>query len=207
MILQKATLVQEELINVAVLTRLIAAFCASKKKTLEALPIENLIIEMNLIEPEVVLVDLKPLIMEEVIRVVGNVIKKLEIQNLIKVAIPLEVLQPKTIYRDYVALSTIDQIEFVKMDDIMFCMADGKYTKFYLANGTQLLSSKPLGNYENRVLDVDHFYRIHHSYIINMRFVTRVDKREGLACQMTNGVLIPISKRKQDDFCKFIRLK
>jgi two-component system LytT family response regulator len=207
MSLQKRIIIQEELINIKVLTKLIADFCSSKEKLLPVLPIDSLILESNTIKPNLLFIDIKPLIMQEVIVMVSKVIKKMEFQNLISDKNSQKEVQPKIVYREYVSISSINQIEFIKMADIMFCMADGKYTKFFLVNGDTFLSSKPLGNYEYHVLDVEHFFRIHNSYIINMRFVSRVDKKEGIACEMQNGVSIPISKRRFQDFCKFIKLK
>lgn len=202
MIIPEALVTQEELINVNALTKLITNYCKDQKSIINEQTSENLILEIDPIKPDITLLDIKPLIMTEVVKAVNDIIKNLEFQNLISIE-----EESKPIYREYVAISSLDKIEFVKMADIMFCMADGKYTKFYLANGNSFLSSKPIGNFEYRVLDIDHFFRIHNSYIINMRFVARINKKEGFSCEMLNGFSIPISKRRQQDFNKFIRLK
>ena len=202
MIPPKAVIIEEELINVKALTKLIANYCKDQRSISSKQSDENIILEINSIKPDIALLDIKPLILIEVVKAVSNIIKNLELQNFI----PIEE-DSKNKYREYVALSSLDQIDFIKMADIMFCMADGKYTKFYLANGNSFLSSKPIGSFEYRVLDSDHFFRIHNSYIINMRFVAKVNKKEGIACEMLNGLSIPISKRRQQDFNKFIRLK
>lgn len=43
---------------------------------------------------------------------------------------------------DYVAIASIDKIELLKIDDIIFCKADGKYTEFYDNKGTKIVSSR-----------------------------------------------------------------
>ena len=204
-----AIIVKEELINIAALTKLVNNYCSTYIIEEESLPIESLLIEINIIKPEIISVDLKPLIMAEVILAVSKIVKKIEKDDFIDLNISSEVdhLNLKSKLRDYVAIASIDEISFLKMEDIMFCKADGKYTRFYLANGTSCISSRNIGDYEDRILDESCFFRIHNSYIINMRFVARINKREGISCEMLNGLSIPISKRRQDDFSKFMGLK
>jgi two-component system LytT family response regulator len=36
--------------------------------------------------------------------------------------------------RDYVAIATVEEIYFIKMNEIVFCKSDGRYTNFYLQN-------------------------------------------------------------------------
>jgi hypothetical protein len=50
--------------------------------------------------------------------------------------------------RDYVAIATVDEIYFIKMNDIIFCKSEGRYTNFYLQNGKVSISSKNIGDYE-----------------------------------------------------------
>jgi two-component system LytT family response regulator len=210
MIIHNAVIVQEELINIAVLTQLVNNYCTGHKvETVAASPIESVFIEINILNPETILVDLKPLIMEEIILAVSKIVKKIEIKSFIEIQNSEEIAdfnENKT-QREYVAISSIDEINFLKMDDIMYCQAAGKYTKFFLANGDTFMSSKNLGDYEHRVLDHSHFFRVHNSYIVNMRFVARIDKRSGMSCELLNGNIIPISSRKLDKFNRYIRIK
>jgi DNA-binding LytR/AlgR family response regulator len=62
------------------------------------------------------------------------------------------------------------------MNDIKYCQASGKYIKFFLANGDTFMTSKNLGDYEHSLLYCSHFFRVRNSYIVNMRFVARIDK-------------------------------
>jgi len=105
---------------------------------------------------------------------------------------------------EYVAISSVDKIELLKKDEIIFCKADGKYTEFYALNSPKKTSSRNLGEY-SEALD-GNFFRIHHSYIINIKFLVKVIKKDGLYCELVNGHLIPIAKRRQEEFLKFINL-
>jgi two-component system LytT family response regulator len=208
MIVHKAVIVKEELINVAVLTKLISNYCLSKDEIIGGIPIESLILELNVVNPDVIFVDVKPLIMEQVISAVSKVVETMELQQYIdKPSSPLIIQNLNVTCREYVAISTVDEIFFVKMNDIMYCKSDGRYTKFYLENGDTCLSSKNLGDYEGRILDNGSFFRIHNSYVINMRYLKRIIKIDGHSCEMENGFVIPVSKRRQEDFNKFIKIK
>lgn len=209
MILHKALVVKEELINIAVLTKLISNYCLNRDAISVAIPIESLILEINVEDPDIYIVDVKPLIMEQVILAVSKVLEGMEMKQFLeKALVPSLVIQNLQIEcREYVAISSLEEIFFIKMADILYCKADGKYTKFYTVNGETCISSKNIGDYENRVLDSGTFFRIHNSYIINMRHLNRIVKIDGHSCEMQNGQLLPISKRRMDAFYRFIKIK
>lgn len=105
---------------------------------------------------------------------------------------------------DYVAIASVDRIELLKIDEIVFCKADGKYTEFYGAKNMKMVSSRNLGEYTSS-LD-NNFFRIHHSYIVNIRHLLKIIKKDGLYCELSNGYVLPVAKRRQEDFIKFINL-
>ena len=209
MIVHKAIVVKEELINVSVLTKLISNYCLTREAIIESIPIESLILEINIVNPDVIFVDVKPLIMEQVINAVTKVVETMELKKFMeKPENPALIVQNLKIEcREYVAISSVDEIFFIKMENIMYCKSEGRFTKFYLENGDISISSKNIGDYYGRVLDPTSFFRIHNSYIINMKYLNRIVKIDGNSCEMKNGLLITISKRRQDDFNKFIKLK
>ena len=85
-------------------------------------------------------------------------------------------------------------------------MAEGKYTTFFLLGGKKIVSSKNLGEYE-KILDSSYFYRIHHGYIINIRYLISIIKKDGVYCELANRITIPVSKRRQESFNRFIKLR
>lgn len=106
---------------------------------------------------------------------------------------------------EFVAISSLDKIELIPMSEIIFCQADGKYTNFFLINGKKIMSSRNLGEYST-ILD-NYFFRIHHSYIINIRHISKISKKDGYFCELLNGIVLPVAKRRQEEFNKFIKLK
>jgi two-component system LytT family response regulator len=105
----------------------------------------------------------------------------------------------------FIAISSSDKIELIKIEDILYCKADGKYTEFVLVNKHKILSSKNLGEF-NSVLMSNHFFRIHHSYVVNLKQILKITKKDGLYCEFPNGVSLPVAKRRQEEFVRFLKL-
>lgn len=151
---------------------------------------------------------LKPIDFNSIIMAIYKVIKRREMersyqhQKINNLNISNTVNQKN----DYVAVASLEKIELIPMSEIIFCKADGKYTVFILPNGTSIMSSRNLGEY-SAILDDNYFFRIHHSYIINLRHIVKISKKDGYFCELSNGSVLPVAKRRQDDFNKFIKLK
>jgi two-component system LytT family response regulator len=150
---------------------------------------------------------LKPIDFNAVILATYKVIRRTEMegsyqnQKINNINILNSINQPN----EYVAVSSLDKIELIPMSEIIFCQADGKYTNFFLLNGKKIMSSRNLGEY-NSILDHKYFFRIHHSYIINIRHIAKISKKDGYFCELSNGTILPVAKRRQEDFNKFIKL-
>lgn len=151
---------------------------------------------------------LKPIDFNAIILAVYKVIKRTEMERSYQnqKINDINILNSFNHSNDYVAIASLDKIELILMSEILFCQADGKYTNFFLLNGEKIMSSRNLGEYST-LLDNNYFFRIHHSYIINLRHITKISKRDGYFCELSNGIILPIAKRRQDNFNKFIKLK
>ena len=86
---------------------------------------------------------------------------------------------------------------FVKISDILYCEAEGSYTKFYFATETPIIISKNLSTYED-LLSIYGFVRTHHSYLVNASKIKMYDKTDGGTLILTSGHTVPISHRKKD---------
>ena len=107
---------------------------------------------------------------------------------------------------DFIAVSSVDKIDFLQLQDILYLKSDGRYTNFYLDDGTRVTSSKNLGEYE-KILDLSHFFRVHNSYIVNINHIKEIYKTDGGYCLMSSQDSIPIAKRRHDLFLKYLKLK
>jgi DNA-binding LytR/AlgR family response regulator len=150
---------------------------------------------------------IKPLNFNDIILSVYKAIKRIEMELCFQNQKVREINALNTMYQnnEYIAVSSMDKIELIKMDDIIFCKAEGKYTDFFLVNDKKILSSRNLGEY-GAILDPNYFFRIHHSYVINIKHITQISKKDGYSCEFTNGTSLPIAKRRQEEFTKFIKL-
>lgn len=105
-----------------------------------------------------------------------------------------------------IVLKDAENIYFVKTDDILYCMADGTYTKFFLANAKQVLVSKNLKEYEN-ILEPLGFLRTHHSYLVNAGKITMYDKTDGGSLILEGGCSVPVSQRKKESIMQILESK
>jgi two-component system LytT family response regulator len=99
-----------------------------------------------------------------------------------------------------IALPTLTGFVFVNVNDIVRCEADNVYTTFHMADKTTIVVSKTLKDCEE-LLPERNFFRIHHSHLINMKYIKEYMKGEGGAVKMTvDDTSIPVSRNKKDEF-------
>ncbi len=102
-----------------------------------------------------------------------------------------------------IALSTSEGLHLITVTDIKYCESDGPYTTFYLKNAKPILISKNLKEYEE-LLTPFNFFRIHNSYLINLREIKRYIRGEGGQVEMNDGKLLNVSKSHKEEFVKII---
>jgi two-component system LytT family response regulator len=98
-----------------------------------------------------------------------------------------------------ISLSTSEGVEFVPLSQIIRLEAKGPYTTFFMKNGINLMVCKNLKEYE--LLLTDHgFFRLHNSYMVNMKEVKKMIKADGGYAVMNDEAMIAISPKKKDEF-------
>ena len=102
-----------------------------------------------------------------------------------------------------IALPMADGLHVVKVQDIMYCKADRNYTHIYLADKRNILVSKQLKEFEN-LLARHGFFRIHHSALINIRYISKYIRGDGGYVVMKDDCRIEVSRQKKDEFLKLI---
>jgi two-component system LytT family response regulator len=96
-----------------------------------------------------------------------------------------------------IALPTLQEIRYVKVDEISRCEASDNYTKFYTTADEQLLVCKTLKDFAE-LLQPHDFVRTHQSHLVNIHFVKSFLKEDGGALLMKDGTKIPISRQNKD---------
>ena len=99
-----------------------------------------------------------------------------------------------------IALPTIDGLIIVDIKDILYCESENNYTRFYLVDGKALFVSKTLKKVEALLTGNQDFFRIHHSFIVNLRYIQRYYKGDGGEVCLTTGKSFPVSRTKKQDF-------
>ncbi|MGJ1432188.1 LytR/AlgR family response regulator transcription factor [Sphingobacterium spiritivorum] len=100
-----------------------------------------------------------------------------------------------------IALKSVEYIEVVPIEDIMYCKSDKGYTTFFLKDKREILVSKGLIEYEGILVPFG-FLRCHQSYLVNFHYVIKY-YREGFL-QMQNNQQIPVSSRKKEEVLKYL---
>jgi two-component system LytT family response regulator len=104
------------------------------------------------------------------------------------------------------ALPTSEGLLFIKTNDILYCEASSNYTQIVMADGKKHVVSRTLKEYED-LLSENNFFRIHHSYLINLNMVKKYVRGEGGYVVMNNDTSLDVSKRKKDAFLERIGYK
>ncbi len=104
---------------------------------------------------------------------------------------------------DRITLSTSEGLIFTDTKDITRIETYGNYCFVFLAGGDRLLVSKNLKEFED-MLPEPLFFRVHQSHIVNTQLVKKVIKEDGEQIIMTDGMKIPISRRRKEDFMHII---
>lgn len=97
------------------------------------------------------------------------------------------------------ALPVEDGVLFVKLEEIYALEADSMYTQFHLTQNRKLLISKPMKYFSDLLEDKELFYKPHRSYLVNLKYLQKVVKKEGTYIEMENGMRIPVSKEKKEE--------
>ena len=96
-------------------------------------------------------------------------------------------------------------ILFVSHDDIILFEADGMYTKVYMKNNESQLICKPMKHFVDQLIDKPIFYTPHRSYLVNLKYIKELSKKDGFHLIMENNKTIPIAKEKKDEFMQLVQ--
>jgi two-component system LytT family response regulator len=108
-------------------------------------------------------------------------------------------------FNKFITVTSLKKIDVIKVADILYFEADGRYTLIHSNNGTSKIASKNIGEFQ-KLLNDEIFCRIHHKYIINLNRLLKINKIDGYSCQMSNDLAIPVSKRKLEQLNKILNI-
>ena len=102
-----------------------------------------------------------------------------------------------------VNFSTQQAIHFIASENIVDCKSNSNYFTLHFTDKTKMIASQTLKEVED-VLMHYHFYRVHHSFIINLRHISRYVKNDRGSIEMTDGSQVPISRQRKQEVMQVI---
>lgn len=102
---------------------------------------------------------------------------------------------------EQISIPVAEGFRYLIPEKIMYCMADGAYTRFFLEDGSPFMSSKGLKEVE-QLLPPTTFFRIHYSHLINRYYLkTFLSKGKGTyQVIMLDGQELIVSRKRKQDF-------
>ena len=97
-----------------------------------------------------------------------------------------------------ITINTDGKLIFLDPDDILFVESDGNYSTIILENDPKIVITKKLKEM-SEVLPENQFFRIHNSYIINLKKIKEFIKSEGYVVMESND-RIPVARQRKSDF-------
>lgn len=102
---------------------------------------------------------------------------------------------------DRISINTTEGIEFYQIKEIVYIESSSNYSKLHLENGKVLLVTRLLKEFDE-LLTPYSFFRVHHSYLINLNHLKKYIKGDGGQVVLSNGDTLDVSRRRKDEFIK-----
>lgn len=102
-----------------------------------------------------------------------------------------------------VAIPTSEGVEFVKVEAIIRCEAEGNYTRIFINDDKDLFVAKTLKQIE-ALLKEYHFLRPHNSHLVNMKYIKSYNKGSGGSLKLEDGSLVPVSRYRKEEINKLL---
>ncbi|WP_203255849.1 LytR/AlgR family response regulator transcription factor [Hyunsoonleella ulvae] len=143
---------------------------------------------------------LKPIESTELIQAISKVKERKDHKNLIyKYDAMLKNMRSAPGKIERLAISDMEGILMLDTAKIIYCAAEGSYSRIYLTGNKTHLFSKKLKEFEI-MLGESGFCRVHHASLINIKHVNQYVKGEGGYVILTEGHHVNISRRRREAF-------
>jgi len=103
-----------------------------------------------------------------------------------------------------VAFPTLEGLQMVTVDSIISCESDSNYTIVFLKDKQKIVVSRTLKDIEELLEDYP-FFRIHHSYLVNLNEINKYVKGEGGYVVMSDGSAVDVSRSKKELLLKTLQ--
>lgn len=98
----------------------------------------------------------------------------------------------KSLHADTISIKSNGDYNFIRSSEIVYLKADNNTTDFYLKSGKVISAYKTLKHFEK--LLPFYFFRIHHGYVINIQYVSRINLGKNSCYLQNNEIMLPFSR-------------
>lgn len=139
---------------------------------------------------------MKPLNPDELVQAVGRV-KERMVDQAINSGVTGAVVQPR------IGLPGLDETVFIESSEIEYIEGEGNYTKLCMLSGAHETVTRAIGEVESKLAEHG-FLRSHRSFLVNLKHVSGLMKKDGGGIVMRSGKTLPISRSKKTEIIKVL---
>ncbi len=141
----------------------------------------------------------KPFGTEELLDAYARIKKRIEIIT------PLTTITPPQLpIKIKVHLANTESI-YIDSDQIIYIEAHSNYSTLHVTNGQKHVISKTLKEFDE-MLQKHNFFRTHHSYLVNLKYVESIKGGEIDTIKLVNNNIAYISRRRKTEFLNRIKM-
>jgi len=144
---------------------------------------------------------LKPIDREELQVSVQKVQQRLQYPLPQQIDLLFQKLQSPGHLFNKIAIPTMEGLQMVAVDSIVYCSSDSNYTVLTLKNLPKVVASRTLKEIEELLEDYS-FLRVHHSSLVNLNEVNKYVKGEGGYLVMSDGSSVNVSRSRKEGLLK-----
>lgn len=149
---------------------------------------------------------LKPIGSQDLIEAVEKIKRK---KSLNQPSDDIEKIIKKILRDNYdfekIALPTIEGLELIHPEEILYVEAHSNYAYFHLTNNKKIVISKTLKQVSTKLDNYPFFYRIHQSYIINLNHLLKYQKGSGGSIILDNSTLLPVARNRKEGLLTLLK--
>lgn len=98
-----------------------------------------------------------------------------------------------------IALAHQNGYDLVEINEILWFEAEINYTTIHMKSNSKITVAKTLKMFEE-FLDPNLFFRISRSAIVNIKYIVKFQKQNGLSITLIDNSIIPLSETRKDEF-------
>lgn len=105
-----------------------------------------------------------------------------------------------------IAIPVGNAIKFIELKNIIYLKADSSYSELYFEDGTKLVVSRTLKNFEEVLTGENGFLRCHKSYLVSINSIVEYVKSDGGYVVLKNGANLTISPEKTSELLDMLKM-